>query len=99
MGRFHQSGFIGLGPGKGPFAITEQFTFDQGFRDPGAGNGDKGKIASLAVFMDQVGYQFLAGSAFSGDQDVADHLGSIAESVQTPSSSGDFGRSGAWSGI
>ena len=66
---------LAVGPGEGPFFMAEQFAFQQIFRNGRAVDGHEGLVAELSLEMNGPGDQFLAGAAFSLDQngDVAVH--------------------------
>ena len=55
--------------GEGAFHRTEQFAFDQFARQGGAIDLDDPPFAARAHRVDQVGDDFLAGAAFTGDED------------------------------
>ncbi len=54
--------------GERPLLVAEQLAFDQGFGKGGAIQGNEGTVPPGAVVVERLGHQFLAGSAFAGDQ-------------------------------
>ena len=54
--------------GKGALFVPEQLAFHQRFRHGGAVDGNKRTTAPMAELMNRASDQFLAGSAFAGDQ-------------------------------
>ena len=52
------------GPGISAFDMAEQFTFQQGFGQGAAIDGDQGFLRPVMVIMNGAGDQFLAGCRF-----------------------------------
>src|SRR6266404_6111319 len=59
---------LSMRSGGGAFFITEQFVFKKVFGNGAAIDDDKGIVLSFTLQMNRAGDDFLAGSAFSADQ-------------------------------
>ena len=59
----------GGGSREASFFVTEEFAFEQAFRDGGAIDGDEGACGARAVALDGAGHHFLAAAAFACDHD------------------------------
>ena len=57
------------GTGEGTFLVTEQLAFQQGWREGGAIQADKGRIPAGASMMNRSGDQLLPDSRFPPNQD------------------------------
>ena len=68
MGGFDQAmvGFVGAG--EGAFFMSEEFGFDQVFRDSGAVYGDQRGLFARALFVHSPGDQLLAGAGLTEDK-------------------------------
>src|SRR6202795_1439835 len=69
VGRLQQSLLGTKCAREGAFFVAEQFAFDEGGDQRSAVYGDKGKVGHGAAEVKGAGDQFLAGSAFAGNQD------------------------------
>src|SRR5205807_7466940 len=70
VGLFEASNATQFGPGEGTALVTEEFAFQQGLRDGGTVDGNKGAIGAIAVLIDRTGDQFLAGARLAADENV-----------------------------
>jgi hypothetical protein len=82
VGQFELAQLFLDGTGKGPFFVTEEFAFDQIGRNCGAVDLDKGLLGPMAVVVDGVGHQFLAGAAFPPDQDGGIAFGHLGDHLE-----------------
>jgi len=81
VGEFKLS-FLALdGPGESTLFMAEQFTFEQPLRQRGAVEGDERPVSPVAVLVDVASEHFLAGTAFTLNEDsgagggnLSDHL-------------------------
>ena len=69
FGQLEAAGAALQGSGEGAFLVAEDLAFDEGFRDGGAVDGDKGLVLAGRKLVDGAGDQLLAGAAFAGDED------------------------------
>jgi hypothetical protein len=69
IGDFEESSSVCICAGECAAAVSEEFAFDEVFRDGAAVDGDEGFISSFALFVDSSGDHFLAGTGFSEDKD------------------------------
>jgi len=69
IGRLQQSLLGAESTGKGSFFIAEQLAFDQRGDERSAVDGDEGAAGHGSAEVQRAGHQFLAGSAFAGNQD------------------------------
>ncbi len=73
-----------VGRREGAFFVAEELAFEQVLRDGPAVDGDKWLVFARSCFVDRLGNESLACSAFAGDQDIAfvrDHLFHDAEDL------------------
>ena len=61
--------------------MAEEFGFDEVFRDGAAGDGDKSVCRDLAVLVNGLRHQFLAGSGFAIDEHVGLGLADALDEV------------------
>src|SRR6266853_2772845 len=69
VGRLQQALLGTKSTGESAFFVAEQFAFDEGWDERSAVYGNKGKVGHGAAEVKGAGDQFLAGSAFAGNQD------------------------------
>ena len=69
MSQFETTFALAHRAGKGAFFMTEEFTFDQVFRNSRTVDLDEGFVFSGAGIMDRPSYQFLAGTRFPEEED------------------------------
>src|SRR5262245_42731345 len=67
-GRLEEAGTRLGRPGEGSFLVSEEFAFDQRFRNRRAIDGYKWRAAAWTVLMDGPGHQFLARAGFTGNE-------------------------------
>ncbi len=84
VGDLEEAGLLLDGAGEGAFFVAEEFALEQVFGDGAAVDGDEGVLPPLAVVMDRLGDQFLAGAAFAGHQDVDPAAGDFLDEVVDP---------------
>jgi len=60
---------LGAGPGEGTFFVTEEFAFEEIFRNGRAIDGKERTVVPRAVLVDGPGDEFLPRAAFAGDHD------------------------------
>lgn len=68
-GTFEVAGFGGEGSGEGSFFVAEEFGFEKGFREAGAGEGDEGLLLTRAVVVDDFGGEGFADPGGASDED------------------------------
>jgi len=68
VGELEASFFARDRSGKGPLFVTEEFRFDEIFRDGGAVDADEGLLAAGGIIVDGLGDQLLAGPRFAAQQ-------------------------------
>jgi hypothetical protein len=66
---FEAADTLGAGPGEGTFFVTEEFAFEQIFRNSRAIDGEEGTVVPGAVLVDGPGDKFLPRAAFARDHD------------------------------
>src|SRR5208337_4173784 len=69
IGRLQQAGLGTKSAGESAFLVAEQFAFDEGGDERSAVDGYKGTVGHGSAKVKRAGDQFLAGSAFAGNQD------------------------------
>ena len=70
VGQFEATFLAGVRPGEGPFFMSEQLGFDQGFGQRGATHLNERPLGAHRIVVDGVGNQFLAGTRFAANQHV-----------------------------
>ncbi len=65
VGHFHEPFSRRVGPGEGPFAVSEEFAFDQVFRQRPAVHGHERAVDPQAQLVNAAGDEFLAGARFA----------------------------------
>ena len=84
VGDLHDAGFGGTGVGEGALFVTEQLALDQRVRDRGAVQRHERCAGAEAVLEDEIGDQFLSGTAVTLDEDRGfgrGHLGGDLEDL------------------
>ena len=69
MSEVHFADLAGACSGERAALVAEEFVFDQAFGDGGAIQGDERLVAARGQVMDGAGEEFLAGAAFTEQQD------------------------------
>src|SRR5205814_10046362 len=64
-----EAGLIAVGAGEGAAAMAEQMAFEELARNGGAVDGDERFLRAVGEGMNGAGEDFLAGAAFTGDED------------------------------
>src|SRR5947208_990725 len=60
----------GLRSGKGAAFVTEEFALEQGFRNGGAVDRNKGSLGAVAVLVNRARNEFLAGPGLASDKHI-----------------------------
>ena len=69
IGFFEFADTTGDGAGERAFLVTEQFAFEQVFRDRCAIHRDEGCLGTAALAVDEAGEHFFTRAALAGDED------------------------------
>src|SRR6476661_2367335 len=68
--------------GKGAFFMAEQFGLQKILRDGTAVDWNQGLVSAVTIIVNRSGYQFLAGAAFTENQDGAIAIGDFIDKLQ-----------------
>ncbi len=81
VGQFEAALAVGGGAGERAFHVAEEFAFNEIFGQRGAVGLDKGLVGAVAVVVDGVGDEFLAGAGFAADEHAGLAFGDLGDLV------------------
>src|SRR5690606_35025725 len=83
VGEHEFAGAIDERTGEGAANVSEEFRFNQAFRERPAVYRNEGAGKTLALFMNEACEALLAGAAFARDQNIGARAGGLARAVET----------------